>query len=419
MESTPRENIPLSSMTFACGQVGRLATLAKTFVLPGDSYSLSVAGGFRLSPLLRGLTMDCRVELFTFYQPHRHLYSNWLDFVEDGVDTSETLATDTLPIESSYFGTRLGVGETVPLYLSRPPVNIWNEYFRPPIVAPKKVAPYTNAFDAIYGPECANLETIWSAGVDNQITAADYEVSAGGGVVSLLDVAAQEARLKTELERNYFNSRYREIVRNMGGYTTIDADNRPQLVQHSSFWASGYDVDGTGDQSLGNFSGRVTQAFNYNTPRWRVPEHGSIWVMMLVRFPPVNYREEHYLVNNPSPSYKEIIGDPAIVQNEPPVEVSTGDFFVSGGATSLGFIPYGSWYRYQPHNVHREYAVVSGFPFQDTLPTTSERANLVDSSDYDNLFASRQLAHWNVQARLDTNVIRRLPPARESILAGT
>src|SRR5205085_2587943 len=40
-----------------------------------------------------------------------------------------------------------------------------------------------------------------------------------------------------------------------------DADNRPLLVMRSNLWASGYDVDGTDQTSLGQFSGRVQQTY--------------------------------------------------------------------------------------------------------------------------------------------------------------
>src|SRR5205814_381041 len=36
-----------------------------------------------------------------------------------------------------------------------------------------------------------------------------------------------------------------------GGKTSYDADNRPLLVMRSNLWASGYDVDGTDQTSLG------------------------------------------------------------------------------------------------------------------------------------------------------------------------
>src|SRR2546423_3720847 len=45
-----------------------------------------------------------------------------------------------------------------------------------------------------------------------------------------------------------------------------DADNRPLLVMRSNLWASGYDVDGTDQTSLGQFSGRVQQTYKHSVP---------------------------------------------------------------------------------------------------------------------------------------------------------
>src|SRR5689334_24858421 len=71
-----------------------------------------------------------------------------------------------------------------------------------------------------------------------------------------------------------------------GGKTSYDADNRPLLVMRSNLWASGYDVDGTDQTSLGQFSGRVQQTYKHSVPRFFVPEHGTMFTLALVRFPP-------------------------------------------------------------------------------------------------------------------------------------
>src|SRR5437667_396644 len=46
---------------------------------------------------------------------------------------------------------------------------------------------------------------------------------------------------------------------------------RPLLVMRSNLWASGYDVDGTDQTSLGQFSGRVQQTYKHSVPRFFVP----------------------------------------------------------------------------------------------------------------------------------------------------
>src|SRR5437870_1212718 len=64
-----------------------------------------------------------------------------------------------------------------------------------------------------------------------------------------------------------------------GGKTSYDADNRPLLVMRSNLWASGYDVDGTDQTSLGQFSGRVQQTYKHSVPRFFVPEHGTMFTL--------------------------------------------------------------------------------------------------------------------------------------------
>src|SRR5205814_2918484 len=75
------------------------------------------------------------------------------------------------------------------------------------------------------------------------------------------------------------------------GKTSYDADNRPLLVMRSNLWASGYDVDGTDQTSLGQFSGRVQQTYKHSVPRFFVPEHGTMFTLALVRFPPTATKE--------------------------------------------------------------------------------------------------------------------------------
>src|SRR5260370_18709428 len=72
---------------------------------------------------------------------------------------------------------------------------------------------------------------------------------------------------------------YHDVISSFGGKTSYDADNRPLLVMRSNLWASGYDVDGTDQTSLGQFSGRVQQTYKHSVPRFFVPEHGTMFTL--------------------------------------------------------------------------------------------------------------------------------------------
>src|SRR5690348_17414121 len=96
-----------------------------------------------------------------------------------------------------------------------------------------------------------------------------------------MGLQAAYANLHTDQERDYFMQRYHDVISSFGGKTSYDADNRPLLVMRSNLWASGYDVDGTDQTSLGQFSGRVQQTYKHSVPRFFVPEHGTMFTLAL------------------------------------------------------------------------------------------------------------------------------------------
>src|SRR5437016_6303809 len=86
--------------------------------------------------------------------------------------------------------------------------------------------------------------------------------------IDIMGLQAAYANLHTDQERDYFMQRYHDVISSFGGKTSYDADNRPLLVMRSNLWASGYDVDGTDQTSLGQFSGRVQQTYKHSVPRF-------------------------------------------------------------------------------------------------------------------------------------------------------
>src|SRR5260370_641657 len=119
----------------------------------------------------------------------------------------------------------------------------------------------------------------------------------------------------------------------------------------SNLWASGYDVDGTDQTSLGQFSGRVQQTYKHSVPRFFVPEHGTMFTLALVRFPPTATKEIQYLNAKGALTYTDIAGDPVLYGNLPPREISMKDVFRSGDSSKKFKIAEGQWYRYAPSYV--------------------------------------------------------------------
>src|SRR5207244_3067309 len=104
-------------------------------------------------------------------------------------------------------------------------------------------------------------------------------------------------------------------------------------------------------ESLGQFSGRVQQTYKHSVPRFFVPEHGTMFTLALVRFPPAATKEIQYLNAKGALTYTDIAGDPVLYGNLPPREISMKDVFRSGDSSKKFKIAEGQWYRYAPSYV--------------------------------------------------------------------
>src|SRR2546430_9631969 len=111
-------------------------------------------------------------------------------------------------------------------------------------------------------------------------------------------------------------------ISSLGGKNYKKKDNRPLIGMCSNLWASGYDVDGTDQTSLGQFFGRVQQTYKHSVPRFFVPEHCTMFTLALVRFPPTATKEIQYLNAKGALTYTDIAGDPVLYGHLQPREHS-------------------------------------------------------------------------------------------------
>src|SRR5207244_7678257 len=77
-------------------------------------------------------------------------------------------------------------------------------------------------------------------------------------------------------------------------------------------------------------------------------EHGTMFTLALVRFPPTATKEIQYLNAKGALTYTDIAGDPVLYGNLPPREISMKDVFRSGDSSKKFKIAEGQWYRYAP-----------------------------------------------------------------------
>src|SRR5687767_8049785 len=342
----------LSHLGFLAGQIGRLITISTTPVIAGDSFEMDAVGALRLSPLRRGLAIDSTVDIFTFYVPHRHVYGEqWIKFMKDGVNATPlpTVNTTGYIDHAAFLGTINPDTNKIPKHLFQGYLNIYNNYFKAPWMPDRTEANPNelNQDDARYGFRCCHLKNIWTAPLPPE-TELSRQMTTSTTSIDIMGLQAAYANLHTDQERDYFMQRSHGAISSFGGKSCYDADNRPLLVMRSNLWASGYDVDGTDQTSLGQFSGRVQQTYKHSVPRFFVPEHGTMFTLALVRFPPTATKEIQYLNAKGALTYTDIAGDPVLYGNLPPREISMKDVFRSGDSSKKFKIAEGQWYRYAP-----------------------------------------------------------------------
>src|SRR5215472_8751043 len=93
--------------------------------------------------------------------------------------------------------------------------------------------------------------------------------------IDFMGLQAAYANLHTDQERDYFMQRYHDVISSFGGKTSYEADNRPFFV----------------------------------------PEHGTMFTLALVRFPPTATKEIQYLNAKGALTYTDIAGDPVLYGN--------------------------------------------------------------------------------------------------------
>src|SRR5499425_2739970 len=271
---------------------------------------------------------------------------------------------------AAFLGTINSDTNKIPKHLFQGYLNINNNYFKAPWMPDRTEANPNelNQDDARYGFRCCHLKNIWTAPLPPE-TELSRQMTTSTTSIDIMGLQAAYANLHTDQERDYFMQRYHDVISSFGGKTSYVADNRPLLVMRSNLWASGYDVDGTDQTSLGQVSGRVQQTYKHSVPRFFVPEHGTMFTLALVRFPPPAPKEIQYLNAKGALTYTDIAGDPVLYGNLPPREISMKDVFRSGDSSKKFKIAEGQWYRYAPSYVSPAYHLLEGFPFIQEPPS--------------------------------------------------
>lgn len=439
-----RTKYDLTSLVFQVLKTGRLQTLQQIPVNAGDSISLSAGVLSTLTPLRRRNVVQPEMLLGAFFVPHRHVYSNWVDYLTDGLNESETLSSWANPSAQhsiNFLGQTIPVNTSVPAHIKYSYSQVYRRYFRYPnndthfrgslsgspsvisdigVVDDDEVQESNkDTFD--YGYRCVHLPTVWNSSLASYgLEDEDREATTTNSKLDLAQLEQAKAKFGNLQAREFWAStdRYKDVLKLVygTGQVNIDADQRPELLATTRYYIGGQDVAATDTSSIGKQVGIGQDASVFGFPRKFFPEHGTIITLALMRYPQLFYNEVQPLNKIINPEYKLFGGDPGIISHEPPVDIDGSDYFSQlASASIIGKIPYGQEWRSLPQAViHEQYNNVTGFPFY-----RSDRSPIyIGSNDYDSIFQTSQLGHCQVSGKFRWDIKRLIPPAKSSVMVG-
>lgn len=444
-----RNQYDLTHQVHTIGHIGRLQTLSIIPLIAGDSIEYNLEGIIRLAQTRKEIVQDAQIDICGFYVPHRHIYGTdaWKLFMNGGVDGTNVFTGVSIgaALRAEYLlqNALNTVTNLLPRWLVEGYNYIFQRYYAVPNTENNGQDTQTAFTDLDYFPDtdvnhlkfgklAARLPHILNGGnpVDNLQTAAGYTLDLNdtdaevpvSTVLDIRDLAAIKARYKSETETTWFNAWYKDLMANKWGtQINADVDLRPELLFRETRMLSGMDINGTDDATLGSYVGKTLAPIQVNMPRKVFMEHGTMWVLALVRYPLVHVNETHPLSKVVAPDYTYWMGDQDIVAAQQPVTF-TPNIYLSGGSPYVANAeikePYGQHYRFQPHTVHSIYNDIPGYPFTKWTAT-----NLLDwyyylNNEYFDTFHTSQLAQWQIHSQAFCKKFSTFPDPRTSIFAG-
>jgi hypothetical protein len=436
-----RNFFDLSHYVFQCGMIGTLQTLSVIPVLAGDSLRIQAQNLIRLTALRRTLSVDAVVDLLAFYVPFRHVYGSlWTTLIEEGVDGVSTLQKLNIPSNGIYYlgQTMNPSSDDIALFMPASYNMIWNRYCRFKTLTPEIPNDYISSGYPTghssanspcdgslnmkqFGMMTVRLPMPWTRGIVGTLGASDRQASTAGDVLDVVDLLAAKKEYHTRIDREYLGQEYNDLLKAAFGSkgVNIDADQRPELLMRKTVTVNGYDVDGTDDASLGSSAGKGIANHNFEIPRRYFPEHGTVWLMIVVRFPTIGTREIMALSTGDQ-NYESLAGDEKVAISKVP-EDQVLDKWQSAPAagTDIGRVPWGEEWRHCHNVVHYLYESQTGYTFiKPQRFSTHVEAVYHEYDDYDAVFTSNALGHYQVNSTIRVDAWRHFPTAADSIWAG-
>jgi hypothetical protein len=403
-------------------KIGRVFCLGVLPVLPGDEIDWTMSAHFELEMLRRRISIKGRLDIAAFYIPHdafdgypsaAYDYQGWaVGGVDSGVALGGDSGSNQLRCLPYWWDDTTHSSRAWPYVYGYP--MIWERFFSPKQTALTYTGLWTGTpawggsftqDDYDFGWPAANLPmNIWNQTTNRGLDAADYEITLGAAL-DMRDISSKTNRLESELDRQYDDIFYEDVVAGQGGHTSIDIEPRPEQLTRQTYFVDGRNQWGSDRETFGTQGGVHVADFTFNIPRRKIPRWGMIWIMGCYRYPHISSEERPMIFNNDHfDNFTFASGNP-IFNNEPPYALEVRDIFDGNVSTQIAEIPHYHWWRQHPSFVHKRYLGEGGFVFAQAAPATNIGENFHVTDIADDNFQQNRYGHGSFQltSHIDAN----------------
>ena len=440
-------------------KMGRLQTVSRLPVIPGDTFMGKIGILSRLSPFKKVLLADLQYDAYTFYCPMRDYYEGlgldsvnvWRRFILDQGRTTNlnaylnstdqrrpflklTQGTYRRDIPWSYYRFHEGFFEDPDFNAAR----LFGSNAAPLVKKCKKTGRDsftessldpnlgTSAGEenpvAWYGEKVSKLKTIYTSLRKEPLgdkPTASLEVSSGNVELDMTRLGYEAQKNRRETIQNTYNRRanLQSFYQSVYGTKPRDwNDAFPELVAHQRANARISDVISQGDERLGEKVSHGVAYFELNMPPRFFAEHGWLWTVVVMRTEPF-FPDQRYLEDS-LVDYWGVTRDPiGFGLGEALLTRGRIDGSKNSSTAGIGYTPHHEELRRVPHWLHPLFTKDEN-EFVLERPHGNSWENYIQEEPdnlSDNWFDDTTYGHAQLDCNIQMRARRIIPPATSEI----
>lgn len=409
------------------GKIGRLNCIRQHILLPGERLNASIRGNVRLTALRQQSSVYLHAQIDAFAAPLRWYWSDFTDYIKEGVTTSHVIPTLTSAswVANRNDTTNLGIGWITSgfcTWYASHIINCWNEWYRWPEDSKENVLAPSITFFEDQGKACVSLASAATRMHDLPVIATAESEVASATEFDVRTLALVQARFQQAAKTDWTSQdRYKVFIKDVYGARaqgSNEVDQVPiRLRKSASLSVAPHDMYASDGPSLGELMSLSNFKVNHTWSNFVAPEHMIVCYIMLLRFSPILQDGTAPGIYPGDTAYSYFQGDPNIIAHQQPVAVSHREIDGNGDGTVMGYLGAGWQHREGYNHISETVADLNNFPLMHGQAATA--ASYRDATKVNaNAFRSSALRHYFADLDMNCDVDSMIPPAGKSIVSG-